>query len=147
MLDLAGIRGTHVPFRGVAAAITDVMAGRVDMVIASLAAGIAQVQAGTLIGLAVSADRTRLPSCRATSPSGGSCSLRLTSAEAAPAVERPSSHAQASMMRRKSATSALLRTSGIQISISLASRLDQNLAERTTLALRPGATNTKGVAL
>ena len=57
MLDLAGIRGTHVPFRGVAAAITDVMAGRVDMVIASLAAGVAQVQAGTLLGLAVSADQ------------------------------------------------------------------------------------------
>lgn len=57
MLDLAGIRATHVPFRGVAAAITDVMAGRVDMVIASLAAGVAQVQAGTLIGLAVSADQ------------------------------------------------------------------------------------------
>ena len=57
MLDLAGVRGTHVPFRGVAAAITDVMAGRVDMVIASLAAGVAQVQAGTLLGLAVSADQ------------------------------------------------------------------------------------------
>ncbi len=57
MLDLAGVRGTHVPFRGVAAAITDIMAGRVDMVIASLAAGVAQVQAGTLIGLAVSADQ------------------------------------------------------------------------------------------
>jgi len=57
MLDLAGIRGTHVPFRGVAAEITDVMAGRVDMVIASLAAGVAQVQAGTLIGIAVSADQ------------------------------------------------------------------------------------------
>ncbi|MBV8840293.1 MAG: tripartite tricarboxylate transporter substrate binding protein [Alphaproteobacteria bacterium] len=57
MLDLAGVRATHVPFRGVAAAITDVMAGRVDMVIASLAAGVAQVQAGTLVGLAVSADQ------------------------------------------------------------------------------------------
>jgi tripartite-type tricarboxylate transporter receptor subunit TctC len=57
MLDAAGIRGQHVPFRGVAAAITEVMAGRVDMVIASLAAGLAQVNGGTLTGLAVSGDR------------------------------------------------------------------------------------------
>ena len=57
MLDIAGIRAQHVPFRGVAAAITEVMAGRVDMTIASLAAGVAQVQAGTLLGLAVSADQ------------------------------------------------------------------------------------------
>jgi tripartite-type tricarboxylate transporter receptor subunit TctC len=57
MLDAAGIRGQHVPFRGVAAAITEVMAGRVDMVIASLAAGLAQVNGGTLTGLAVSGDQ------------------------------------------------------------------------------------------
>ena len=57
MLDTAGIRGQHVPFRGVAAAITEIMAGRVDMVIASLAAGVAQVKAGTLLGLALSADQ------------------------------------------------------------------------------------------
>src|SRR5436190_7444499 len=71
-------------------------------------------------GLAVSADNTRLPSWRATSPSGGNCSLRLTSADCAPAVERPSSHAQPSMMRRKSATSVLSSTSGTQISMSSA---------------------------
>jgi tripartite-type tricarboxylate transporter receptor subunit TctC len=35
LLEAAGIRGQHIPFRGVAAAITEVMAGRVDMVIAS----------------------------------------------------------------------------------------------------------------
>src|SRR5215208_3460094 len=71
------------------------------------------------LGLAVSADSTRLPSVRATSLSGGSCSLRLTMADCAPAVERPSSQAEASMMRRKSATSSLLSTSGTQISIPL----------------------------
>ena len=47
---------------------------------------------------------------RATSLSGGNCSLRLTIADWAPAVERPSSHSLASMMRRNSATSSLLRT-------------------------------------
>src|ERR1700742_3773555 len=68
-------------------------------------------------GLAVSADTMRWPSLREISPSGGSCSLRFTSADCAPAVERPSSHAQLSMMRRKSATSSLLSTLGTQISI------------------------------
>jgi tripartite-type tricarboxylate transporter receptor subunit TctC len=57
LLDAAGVRGQHVPFRGVAAAITEVMAGRVDMVIASLAAGVAQVKGGTLTGLAVSGEQ------------------------------------------------------------------------------------------
>jgi tripartite-type tricarboxylate transporter receptor subunit TctC len=57
LLDAAGIRGLHVPFRGVAAAITEVIAGHVDMVIASLAAGLAQVNGGTLAGLAVSGDQ------------------------------------------------------------------------------------------
>ena len=63
MLDAAAIRGQHVPFRGVAAAITEVIAGRVDMVIASLAAGLAQVKGATLLGLAVSGDQrsTLLP--------------------------------------------------------------------------------------
>jgi tripartite-type tricarboxylate transporter receptor subunit TctC len=60
MLDAAGIRGLHVPFRGVAAAITEVIAGHVDMVIASLAAGVAQVNGGTLLGLAVSGDQRSL---------------------------------------------------------------------------------------
>jgi tripartite-type tricarboxylate transporter receptor subunit TctC len=57
LLDAAGVRGLHVPFRGVAAAITEVIAGHVDMVIASLAAGVAQVNGGTLVGVAVSGDQ------------------------------------------------------------------------------------------
>src|SRR6201996_7655561 len=69
-------------------------------------------------GWAVSADTTRLPSLRAASLSGGNCSFRFTSADCAPAVERPSSHSHSFMMRRKSATSLLLKTSGTQISIA-----------------------------
>src|SRR3984957_14662824 len=69
-------------------------------------------------GLAVNAETTRGPSFRATSLSGGSCSFFLTSADWAPAVERPSSQAHPSMMLRKSATSFLLRTLGMQISIA-----------------------------
>jgi tripartite-type tricarboxylate transporter receptor subunit TctC len=54
LLNVAGIRALHVPFRGVAAAIAEVVAGRIDMAIASLASGLAHVQAGTLLGLGVS---------------------------------------------------------------------------------------------
>src|SRR6202453_4454939 len=72
-------------------------------------------------GLADSTEPTRLPSLRATSLSGGNCSLCFTNADCAPAVERPSCHAQSSMMRRKSATSSLLSTSGTQISIASSS--------------------------
>src|ERR1700761_2930726 len=68
-------------------------------------------------GFAVSAEMTRLPSLRATSLSGGNCSFLFTSADCAPAVERPSSQSLASMMRRNSATSSLLSTLGTQTSI------------------------------
>ena len=57
LLNVSGIKALHVPFRGVAAAIAEVIAGRVDMAIASLASGVAHVQAETLIGAAVSGDR------------------------------------------------------------------------------------------
>ena len=48
-------------------------------------------------GLAVSAEMTRSPRLRARSLFGGNCSLFLTMADCAPAVERPSSHVAASM--------------------------------------------------
>jgi tripartite-type tricarboxylate transporter receptor subunit TctC len=57
LLNVSGTTGLHVPFRGVAAAIAEVIAGRVDMAIASLASGVAQVQAGTLVGVAVSGEK------------------------------------------------------------------------------------------
>ena len=57
LLNIVGVSALHVPFRGVAAAIAEVIAGRVDMAIASLASGVAHVQAGTLLGLAVSGDK------------------------------------------------------------------------------------------
>jgi tripartite-type tricarboxylate transporter receptor subunit TctC len=53
MLNTAGIKALHVPFRGIAAAIADLIGGRIDMAIASLSSGLAQVQAGTLLGLAI----------------------------------------------------------------------------------------------
>lgn len=57
LLNVAGTKALHVPFRGVAAAIAEVIAGRVDMAIASLASGVAHVKAGTLLGLGVSGDK------------------------------------------------------------------------------------------
>ena len=57
LLNVSGVKALHVPFRGVAAAIADVIAGRVDMAIASLASGVAHVKAGTLLGLGVSGDK------------------------------------------------------------------------------------------
>jgi tripartite-type tricarboxylate transporter receptor subunit TctC len=57
LLNVSGVTALHVPFRGVAAAIAEVIAGRVDMAIASLASGVAHVQAGTLLGLGVSGER------------------------------------------------------------------------------------------
>ncbi len=57
LLNVSGTKALHVPFRGVAAAIADVIAGRVDMAIASLASGVAHTKAGTLVGLAVSGDK------------------------------------------------------------------------------------------
>lgn len=63
LLNVTGAKALHVPFRGVAAAIAEVIAGRIDMSIASLAAGVAHVNSGALLGLAVSGDKrsTLLP--------------------------------------------------------------------------------------
>jgi tripartite-type tricarboxylate transporter receptor subunit TctC len=63
LLNVAGIQALHVPFRGIAAAITEMIGGRVDMVIASLASGVAQVQGGALLGIAVTGQQrnTLLP--------------------------------------------------------------------------------------
>jgi tripartite-type tricarboxylate transporter receptor subunit TctC len=57
MLNVADIRALHVPFRGVAAAISEVIAGRVDMAIASLASGVRHVTTGTLLGLGVTGEQ------------------------------------------------------------------------------------------
>ena len=59
-LDTAGINALHVPFRGIAAAIGEMVGGRVDMAIGSLASGLSQVQAGTLLGLAITGARSPL---------------------------------------------------------------------------------------
>ncbi len=52
-MSTSGIKMTHVPFKGIAMAIAEVLAGRIDVCIASLASGMTYVQGGRLQGLAV----------------------------------------------------------------------------------------------
>ncbi len=51
---MAGFEMTHVPYRGVAPALTDVIPGRVDMMFNTAAGVLQQVRAGQVRGLAVS---------------------------------------------------------------------------------------------
>jgi tripartite-type tricarboxylate transporter receptor subunit TctC len=60
LLNVTGVKALHVPFRGVAASITETVAGHIDMTIASLAAGLGHVKGGTLLGLAVSGEKRSL---------------------------------------------------------------------------------------
>jgi tripartite-type tricarboxylate transporter receptor subunit TctC len=49
----AGIRMTHIPYRGTALAVTDLLAGQVQMVFADPITALPHVNAGTLLALAV----------------------------------------------------------------------------------------------
>jgi tripartite-type tricarboxylate transporter receptor subunit TctC len=49
----AGIRMTHIPYRGTALAVTDLLAGHVQVVFADPITALAQLNAGTLLALAV----------------------------------------------------------------------------------------------
>jgi tripartite-type tricarboxylate transporter receptor subunit TctC len=60
-LNVTGTKMTHVPFKGVAASIAEVVAGRIDISIASLASGMAHVRSGRVQGFGVSGkERTPL---------------------------------------------------------------------------------------
>ena len=50
----AGVRWVHVPYRGGAPAVTDLLAGTIDAALVNIGAAAAQVAAGTLRGLLVS---------------------------------------------------------------------------------------------
>jgi tripartite-type tricarboxylate transporter receptor subunit TctC len=49
----AGVRTTHIPYKGAAAAMTDLIGGRIDLYYATLPSAIGQVRAGSLRALAV----------------------------------------------------------------------------------------------
>lgn len=51
--DKAGIRMTHVPYRGTSLAVADLIAGNVQVVFADPVSALSQVRAGTLFALAV----------------------------------------------------------------------------------------------
>ncbi len=50
---LTGIEMTHVPYRGSAPAIQDIMGGRIDIMFDNITSSLAQVRGGTLKGLAI----------------------------------------------------------------------------------------------
>ncbi|SFK64520.1 tripartite tricarboxylate transporter substrate binding protein [Falsiroseomonas stagni] len=54
---VAGIRFTHVPYRGAAAAVTDVIAGRVPLMMSSVPTALSNIRDGRLRAIAVSAAR------------------------------------------------------------------------------------------
>jgi tripartite-type tricarboxylate transporter receptor subunit TctC len=56
---MAGVKMAHVPYRGEAPALTDLLGGQVQVVFATVGSSIAYVKAGSLRPLAVTAD-TRL---------------------------------------------------------------------------------------
>jgi tripartite-type tricarboxylate transporter receptor subunit TctC len=56
----AGIRMVHVPYKGAAGAVTDLMAGHIQVISTTLTTAATQIRAGRARGLAVSAPR-RLP--------------------------------------------------------------------------------------
>ena len=49
----AGIKMTHIPYRGTSLAVADLVSGQVQVVFADPVSALAQVRAGTLVGLAV----------------------------------------------------------------------------------------------
>lgn len=49
---MTGVRAEHIPYRGTAPAVVDLIAGRIALVMDSVATGAAQVRGGTLRGIA-----------------------------------------------------------------------------------------------
>jgi tripartite-type tricarboxylate transporter receptor subunit TctC len=60
-LTQAGVEMVHVPFKGVAAAIADVVGGRIDVTISTVGAAVGQVKSGKAHALAVTG-KERVPS-------------------------------------------------------------------------------------
>ena len=82
----AGIDMVHVPYRGSAPALNDVLAGTVPLMMDSIVTGLPHVRSGALRGLAVStagarrsprkSRRSRKRACRGSTPRSGTASSR-----------------------------------------------------------------------
>lgn len=53
LIDAAGIQMTHIPYKGMSPAVTDLLAGHVDVLIASAPSMLQQVKAGKVKGLGI----------------------------------------------------------------------------------------------
>jgi tripartite-type tricarboxylate transporter receptor subunit TctC len=53
----AGVQFLHVPYRGAAPALTDLLGGQVEVLVADMPVLIAQIQAGSLVPLGVASDK------------------------------------------------------------------------------------------
>lgn len=51
----AGIDALHVPYKGIAAAMTDIIGGRVDYIIAGMSAAVTAIRGGKMRGIAINA--------------------------------------------------------------------------------------------
>ena len=69
---MASVNMVHVPYRGVAPAITDLIGGQVQVIFATVPSSIEYIRAGTLRALAVTS-ATRSEACRISQPLPNSC--------------------------------------------------------------------------
>ena len=58
-IQAAGIKATHIPYRGGAEALTDIIAGRVDFYFCPLGTALPQIREGRVLALAVSSPTAR----------------------------------------------------------------------------------------
>jgi tripartite-type tricarboxylate transporter receptor subunit TctC len=112
----AGDRLQHVPYRGGAPAVTDLVAGNLDLVIGNLPEVITQVQSGRLRALAVT-DAVRHPLLPdvPTTAEAGLPALRITSwtaIQAPSGLAEPLAETIAAAIRRALADPALVRKAG-----------------------------------
>jgi tripartite-type tricarboxylate transporter receptor subunit TctC len=124
----AGVGIRHVPFRGAAPMVTELLAGRIDISFATLPSVVAQIEAGELKALAV-ASRSRaerLPQVATLSELG----ISGVEADAWFALFAPAKTPQATVDRLYEAVAAALNTPAARTAIA---------QQGMTLALRPPA--------
>ncbi len=124
----AGVDIRHVPFRGAAPLITELLAGRVDISFATLPSVIAQIEAGTLDALAVASAKraARLPNVATLNELG----VAGVEADAWFALFAPAKTPPAAVERLYQAVSAALSQDNATTALA---------AQGMTLALRPPA--------